>query len=172
MPRPPTTSLRIALLLWAVVSTALGCAREHRFAPPQGGFSVAFPAAPSPTAERVNTPLGYAEYVGGRAVDGALTYDAGVVTLAADLRRRATTKAILQGIQQLAATEAKAKIGDVAWDGDLGGMRYVLWTEAGPAAARYDLLRGDRLIRLAVAGDAAGVRAKAGAFFDSYREEP
>lgn len=147
------------------------CSDARRFAPERGGFSVELPGDPVHESEHAQTPLGYADFVGGRAESGGARYRVVFADLPMDLVRRAGAKAVLQGVQQLDATAAKAKIVDVVWDGDRQGMRYVLLTESGEATARYDLMRENRLIRLAVAGSLGDARgARASRFFASFQE--
>lgn len=158
----------VEFLLLAMLSA---CSGGQRYAPERGGFSVELPAEPVSQSEHAQTPLGYADFVGGQAEAGGVRFGAAFAELPNDLVRRAGAKAILQGLQQLDATAAKAKIADVAWDGDRRGMRYVLLTESGDATARYDLMRENRLIRLAVSGPLGEVRGeRASRFFASFEE--
>lgn len=165
--------MRLAAAIFALCCLTAGCSGGRRFAPERGRFSVELPGEPTAETEHAQTPLGYADFVGGRAVDGETRFRAAFAELAPDLVRRAGAKAILQGIQQLDATAAKAKIADVAWDGDGRGMRYVLLAETGDVTARYDLMRDNRLIRLSVTGTLGEARgAGAARFFASFQETP
>lgn len=158
----------IAIFLLTFVAA---CSDARRYAPERGGFSVELPGEPVHEAEHAQTPLGYADFVGGQAEAGGARYRVVFAELPADLVRRAGIKAVLQGLQQQDATAAKAKITEVVWDGDRQGMRYVLLTESGEATARYDLMRENRLIRLTVFGSLGDARgARASRFFSSFQE--
>ena len=161
------------ILCVLIAFTAAGCSPWRTFRSSDAHFAADFPAEPESTGLRLNTALGYVDALRVGATDGDVHFAVTEARLPADLLRRASVKAVLQGQQQLEVSTSKAKIIDVQWDADVQGLRFVYLQESGAATGGYYLVRNGRLYLLTVEGplaDARGGRTKR--FFDSLTVTP